>query len=126
MPVKKIKSIDYLEFLSTKPCVVTGGRNIDIHHESLLREFSGGLKNYNDFQALPLDKKLHLYDRHATGKEKFWSKYGINPYDSAILFLSEYLEGGPLDFDEASHYLSMLINQKDRWKGSSSQRFKKL
>jgi len=126
MPVRKIKSPDYLSFLATKKCVVTGSLQIDIHHESLLREFGGGLKNHNDFQALPLQKSLHLYKRHSMGKEKFWESYRINPYDLAISFLNEYLETGPEDFEEASFYRDKLIEQKDRWKGESRSRYKSL
>ena len=126
MPVKKIKSSGYLTFLSKKKCVVTGSLQFDIHHESLLREFGGGLKNHNDFQALPLHKDLHLYKRHSLGKEKFWEFYRVNPYDVAINFLSEYIETAPKDIELALFYLNELENQKDRWEGESVPKFKSL
>lgn len=127
MPVFRVKSPGYLDFLSTKKCFITGSKDIDIHHESLLREFSGSLKNHNDFQALPLDKKLHIHKRHDKGKEKFWSDYGINPYDAAIGLLSSYLETAPVDYEEALHYLNKIVEQKDRWDDSTTiPRYKNL
>jgi hypothetical protein len=126
MPVSKIKSREYLEFLAAKKCPITGSKNIDIHHESLLREFSAGLKNHNDYQAVPLDKKLHLYERHNLGKEGFWSKYGKNPYDVSIALLSEYITTAPSDTESAIFYLNRLKEQKDRWNFSAEPRYKKL
>lgn len=124
MPVKKIKSKTYLEFLSKKKCPVTGKSSIDIHHESLLVGYKGGLKNHNDFQALPLDKTLHLYERHSSGREEFWSKYRMNPYELAEALLSEYLETGPPDADLAMLYLNRLSEQKDSWNFPVNQRYK--
>lgn len=126
MPVKKVKSKEYLEFLSKKKCPITGTNSTHIHHESLLREFSAGLKNHNDFQAIPLDKSLHLYTRHSLGKEAFWSRYKRNPYEVAIDFLSEYITTGPSDAESAIFYLNRLKEQKDRWNFSAVQRYKKL
>jgi hypothetical protein len=126
MPITKIKSKEYLEFLSTKKCPITGAVGIHIHHESLLREFSAGLKNHNDFQAIPLDKNLHLQDRHSFGKEKFWAKYKKNPYEIAIQFLSEYIMTAPSDAESAIFYLNRLKEQKDRWNFSAAPRYKKL
>jgi hypothetical protein len=126
MPVKKIKSNSYLDFLSTKKCPITGSRSIDIHHESLFIEYSGSLKRYNDFQALPLKKELHLYSRHSTGKNSFWKKYYVNPYEVAISFLSDYVKTGPDDADLALFYLNMLVFQKDRWEFGSKPKYKSL
>jgi hypothetical protein len=126
MPVKKIKSNGYLEFLATKKCPITGSKNIHIHHESLLREFSAGIKNHNDFQAIPLDRNLHLDGRHLTGKESFWAKHKKNPYDIAINFLSDYLMTAPSDAESAIFYLNRLKEQRDRWKFSAAPRYKKL
>lgn len=126
MPTKKIKSPDYLSFLATKRCVVTGSKNIEIHHESLLTGFGGGFKNHNDFQALPLSKDLHIYARHDLGRDGFWSKYEINPYEQAYLLLCEYLESAPLDFDEAITYSEELNIKKDQWSYKTNSRFKKL
>jgi hypothetical protein len=126
MPVTKIKSYGYLDFLSTKKCPITGSIKVHLHHESLFREFSGGMKNHNDFQAIPLDVKLHLYDRHDLGKEKFWSKYKKNPYEISIDFLSEYIQTAPSDAESAIFYLNRLKEEKDRWNFSAAPRYKKL
>lgn len=123
MPVKKIKSKEYLGFLATKRCPITGSTKIEIHHESLLRQFSGGMKKYNDFQALPLDVRLHLYERHASGKEEFWSRYEVNPYDVCISLIEGYLSTLPKDSDLATEQLEELKKQKERWNYDSKERY---
>lgn len=128
MGIRKIKSPEYLGFLSNKRCVITGEDWIDIHHESLLSDFRGGMKKYNDFQAIPIAKRLHIYGRHDLGKEKFWSTYGINPYEAAITLIEEYLSYGPEDFDLASEQLEKLELEKYRWEFSEdvTKRYKDL
>lgn len=126
MPQKKIKSSGYLEFLSNKRCVVTGKNFVDIHHESLLKEFSGASKKYNDYQALPLEKNLHLYKRHSLGKIKFWETFYMNPYSLAISFLEEYVNTNPEDVEEASYYLEEIKKQKVRWSGPEKPRYKSI
>lgn len=126
MPTKKIKSPGYLSFLAKKKCIITGSPLTDIHHESLLTGFGGGFKNHNDFQALPISKELHIYARHDLGRDGFWSKYEINPYEQAALLLSGYIETGPDDFETASLYLSEILDKQDDWKHKTKKRFKSL
>jgi hypothetical protein len=124
MSIQKIKSNGYLEFLSGKKCPITGSFSVEIHHESLFREYSGSMKRYNDFQAIPLKKELHLYSRHSSGKEAFWKKFSINPYEISINFISEYIKTAPDDINLAIFYREKLIEQKDRWEFPSKQKYK--
>ena len=126
MPPKKVKSESYLNFLSNKKCVISGSSSIDIHHESLLSGFRGSAKRYNDFQALPLDKDLHIGVRHLLGKEKFWEKYRVNPYEISEKLLIEYLSTGPLDAEVALLYLEEVRSLKNQWKGDYSPKYKSL
>lgn len=109
MKRKSYKSRDYLDFLSRFPCAVTGSRtNIDLHHESLLRRFSGDRKNKFDFGAIPLRHDIHLYERHSTGKEPFWAKYHRNPVELAIYYVQRYIDEGRKDTELAEEALRML------------------
>lgn len=124
MTSHKFKSPSYLGFLSKQKCVITGSSSFDIHHESLLREYSGSSKSHNDYQALPVSKSLHIHGRHDLGKQKFWAEKKVNPYVEAIRLLRLYLETAPDDFDDASYFLQKIIEQSDRWEHPYSERYK--
>lgn len=108
MGIKKIKSKDYLDYLGVKGCVVSGRRNPDIHHESVTRKYSGGLKKYFDFGAIPLDHELHLYGRHELGKVEFWDRYDKDPVKIVIELIEEYIEQGREDAELAINALEMV------------------
>jgi hypothetical protein len=108
MPVKKIRSKDYLDFIGQQKCVVTGSHPADCHHESVTRRFSAGMKKYFDFGALPLRHDVHLYERHSMGKVEFWEKYNLNPAELAVNFIEEYLSLAPEDYDVAEEALYMI------------------
>jgi hypothetical protein len=122
----KVKSVGYLNFLSKQRCVITGSSSFDIHHESLLREYSGSLKSHNDYQALPVSKSLHIHGRHDLGKQKFWAEKKINPYAEAIRLLRMYLLTAPEDFEEASYFLDKIIDQSSRWEHAYSEKYKSM
>lgn len=108
MAIRKIKSIDYLDYLSRKRCVVSGKRNPTLHHESVTRKYSGGLKKYFDFGAIPLDHEIHLYERHGWGKSEFWEHYKQDPVSLVIRFISEYISLGREDAELAMNALRMI------------------
>ncbi|MFA5626184.1 MAG: hypothetical protein WC965_01750 [Thiohalomonadaceae bacterium] len=109
------KSKSYLMFLGSQPCCITGTtNNVDLHHESLLRKFSGGRKNKFDFGALPLDHGIHLYQRHSWGKEKFWEHYNKNPYEIAERLISRYIDTHPEDIELAENALEMIRDERTR------------
>lgn len=108
MPVKKIKSEDYLNYLGSMGCFITKRPNPDIHHESVVRSYSGAMKKYFDFGAIPLSHELHLGERHQIGREGFWNKYGYNPVDICIALVTVYIGLGRPDLELAERALEML------------------
>lgn len=105
MPIKKIKSKDYLDYIASLECVVTGRRPVSCHHESVTRKYSGSLKKYFDFGAIPLTHEIHLYERHEWGKQEFWARYELDPVQIVMKLLSEYIELGRDDVELAEDAL---------------------
>lgn len=115
MPINKIKSPSYLNFLGSRGCFITGKTSPDLHHEAVHRKYLGGMKKYFDFGAIPLNHELHLYERHQWGREEFWQHYGLDPVDVCIQLLTEYVEDGQgEDLDIAKHYLDELLKERTK------------
>ena len=108
MPVKKIKSKDYLDYLGGKGCVVSGRTGVDLHHESVTRRFSGASKRYFDFGAVPLNHDIHLNQRHAWGRVTFWEYYAKDPVEIVIELIQEYINEGREDAELAANALEMV------------------
>lgn len=93
------KSPGYLNFVAENyPCCVTGTwNNVDLHHESLGKHYSGDAKRKFDFGVVPLEHGLHLYERHEVGSYKFWRKYGKDPLEIAMSMVLAYIDTEPED-----------------------------
>jgi hypothetical protein len=96
---------EYLKFLATKPCVVTGQRaergrganNIHLHH------INGRKWGKNDYLTVPLIGYAHSWGKssyHSMAKSDFMKHYGlsIDPKEffkqKAIQFLKEWISKG--------------------------------
>jgi hypothetical protein len=96
---------DYLEFLSTKPCVITGKRaergrganNIHLHH------INGRKWGKNDYLTVPIMGYVHswgIYSYHSMAKSDFMAHYGlsIDPKEffreKAMQFIREWISEG--------------------------------
>lgn len=110
MPITtKFKSKDYLNYIATKPCCVTHSKHqVDCHHESICRNFSGSLKKYFDFGTLPLQHKLHIDTRHQLGRKEFWSHYNLDPKQLVIGYLKEYINLNKVDAILAQEALELI------------------
>ena len=108
MPIKGMKSKDYLDFIGSQVCPITGRYPVDCHHESVTRRFSGSLKKHFDYGALPLEHEIHLSGRHNTGKTEFWESHSLDPAELVVEYLIEYIELEPSDVVEAQYALSMV------------------
>ena len=106
--MKRIRSVDYLNFIGQHHCVITGKHPVDCHHESVVRGFMGQQKKYFDYGAIPLDHDIHINERHALGRHGFWTKYDMNPRSVVASLIREYLTTEPEDFDEAQRALRMV------------------
>lgn len=108
MPVKKMKSEDYLNYLGSLRCFITKKPKPTLHHESVVHQYSGAMKKYFDFGAIPLSYELHLGERHQIGREPFWEKYGYDPAAICIALVTVYIGLGRADFELAEEALEML------------------
>lgn len=103
-----MKSKDYLDYLGGMGCFITKKPNPDIHHESVVRKYSGAMKKYFDFGAIPLSHEVHLGERHQYGRGPFWEKYGYDPVEICIALVTVYIELGRADFILAEEALEMI------------------
>lgn len=108
--MKKMLSKEYLDFIGTHACVVTGKYPSECHHEAVTYKFRGDRKRYFDYGAIPLIHEIHLYERHEMGRVAFWDKYELDPKEVVITLIEEYLTLDPLDYDEASEGLELVMN----------------
>lgn len=102
------KSKDYLDYISTQPCVITGEYGVHVHHESVIRRYSGAQKRQFDFGAVPLSPHVHLVERHGWGKRMFWDFYNMDPVDVVKGLLDEYIEEGRSDAEKAEKARDLL------------------
>jgi len=108
------KSPAYLDFVGEQYCCITGEYPSDIHHESVTRKYSDGLKKYFDFGAVPLAHRVHLDERHGWGKHEFWSHYAVDPVDVVINLIEEYVMMEPEDMELALEALDMVKRDHQR------------
>ena len=87
---KRYKSKKYRDFVSHKPCLITGKTPCDFHHEQEDGHGSMGGK-CGDERGLPYAREIHQ-ERHQIGKKSFYKKYHwINPEREMIKLLTEYI-----------------------------------
>lgn len=106
------KSKDYLNYVATYHCVVTGEANVHLHHEAVTRQFRGGSKNKFDFGALPLSPRAHIQERHGWGRKKFWAHYDKDPVELAASLVEGYIEEGGKDAELAKKALELITSHK--------------
>jgi hypothetical protein len=81
---------DYLSFMATQPCLVSGSRNVTLHHV----RFCGSPKD--DRRVVPLAPEYHLIQHgpytsiEALGKAKFQERYGVDLEAAIRRYNSEY------------------------------------
>lgn len=112
--MKKLKSKDYLNFLSKWPCVITGNTEADLHHESVVREFWSSRKKNFDFGAIPISHYLHIEERHVWGREVFWEHYQMTPLNVCISFVEMYIHNGGTDEEIAKQALELLNDNRSQ------------
>lgn len=82
------KRSDYLSWLHTLPCCVTGRNDVEAAHLSSANPWYGhygrgrGTKAPDRF-ALPLSKAEHN-KQHSMGEAEYWASTGINPHELAV------------------------------------------
>ncbi len=97
--VKTEKRPDYLAWLHTLPCCVTGVYGVEAAHLSYAAPRYGHYGRANgkkapDRWALPLSSAQHRR-QHGMNEREFWETVGINPHELALTLWGIYC-----DFDE--------------------------
>lgn len=79
----------YKAWIRTQPSIVSGRTPCEAHHEDILKSGGTGCKGH-DCQCIPLTAEEHR-ERHQTGKDTFYNKYGIDPMLEIIRHNARYL-----------------------------------
>src|SRR4030095_9046512 len=80
---------DYLDFMSTKPCLIDSGCLCPLDNDHLQARGTGEHKR-NDYTILRFCR-LHHAERGQIGNEKFETKHVINLWQEVCFLLIEYL-----------------------------------
>lgn len=81
----KLRNPGYLAWLHEKPCVVSGGWPVDVHHVS-------GRKQPDLGSTVPLTHALHM-ELHTIGRMSFAIRYGVDLQAKAVELAAEFLQG---------------------------------
>jgi len=106
---KAKKKPDYLSFLHSLPCVVTGKMGVEAAHLSYAAPEYGhygrgrGTK-IGDRWALPLSPEHHRM-QHSMNEERYWAGTGINPHVLALTLFGLWSDLG----DDAEEYATAII-----------------
>lgn len=107
---KPAKSKDYLSFLHSLPCVVTGASTVQAAHVSFAAPHFGhygrgkGTKA-PDRWALPLSPEEHAR-QHSMNEQAYWQSVGINPHLLALVIWGLFSDMG----DDAEPFAIAVIN----------------
>lgn len=90
MSTKTPRSREYLAWIRTQPCVVTGARiNVEAAHVRMGNGGGMGIKP-SDFRTLPLSADQHRR-QHQVGEKAFWAALGISPDGLIISHMVRYI-----------------------------------
>lgn len=103
------KRKDYLSFIHSLPCVVTGKSPVEAAHLSFAAIEYGHLgrakgRKASDRWALPLHPDEHA-KQHAGNERAYWASTGINPHILALVFWGLFSDMG----EEAESYCKLVI-----------------
>lgn len=105
------KSKDYLAFLHTLPCTVTGRHEVQAAHVSFASLPYGAYgrgksHKVNDRWALPLCEEEHRR-QHNMNERDYWDSVGINPHLLCLILWGLYSDMG----DDAQPFAAAIIHQ---------------
>jgi len=113
MPKKRPeKKKDYLAWLHTLPCVLTGRHGVEAAHTSTAAPEYGhygrskGTKAADLF-ALPLCPEAHR-ESHGENEMGFWFRNNINPHELALVLWAIYSQYDEYEATERARYRIML------------------
>jgi hypothetical protein len=87
---KTWRSDDYLKFIRSRPCCVTGSELMIVAHH--VRVYGGGGMGIKvpDYMCVPLDSLQHQM-LHSMGEKTFWEKHETNPSHVIKAMISMYM-----------------------------------
>lgn len=108
---KAKKNGNYLAFLHSLPCVVSGVHEIQAAHLSYANPRYGHYgrgkgSKAPDRWALPLSATEHAH-QHSMNEETYWRSVGINPHVLALTIFGLWSDMG----DDAEAFATAIINQ---------------
>ncbi len=84
---KRFKSDDYLAFIRSQPCIVTGKKPCDPHHTR-----GGGMATKcSDHLTVPLYREPHS-ECHQIGTKTFQAKYNVDFIECQLDLMRKYYE----------------------------------
>jgi hypothetical protein len=87
----KLYSLEYLDYIRTRPCCVTGQEIVDAHHlEAIGSRGHRNEPNTRHFTAIPICRELHT-ELHTIGIHKFQEKYNIQLWQEAMYLFVKWL-----------------------------------
>lgn len=91
---KRVEKPDYLEFIRSLPCIVTGRNDVEAAHISYLEPRYGKLgrgkgAKESDLWAIPLHRDEHSR-QHTMAEREYWRSVGIDPCVVALCLYAAY------------------------------------
>ena len=87
----KLHSLEYLEFIRSNHCIVTGSEFVDAHHLEAIGSRGGRNEpNARHFSAIPICRELHT-ELHTIVVHKFQEKYNIQLWQEAMYCFAKWL-----------------------------------
>lgn len=90
--MKTPRDADYLKFVRTHPCIVSGSEHGVVAHHLRYHPHGGGMGlKPSDYRVVPINQFLHR-ELHDVGERAFWQKHGICPEIYVADMLKDYCE----------------------------------
>ncbi len=105
----RVKDPQYLDFIRTLPCIISGYRPVDAAHISFanracLAPGRGLRRKVSDRWTLPLAR--HLHDtQHGMNEAKFWEHWGVDPHHCCLVIWGAWQERGENSRSLIEHWM---------------------
>jgi len=87
----KLHSLDYMEYMKTQSCCLTGQPSPDLHHlEAIGTRGKRYAPNQRHFTVIPLSRDKHS-ELHSLGVHKFQERYNIQLWQEAYYYFAKWL-----------------------------------
>ena len=93
-----MKSKPYLDYIHTKPCLITGNyQSLNAHHCKIIYRTG---KKPSDFLCVPLSEEEHLGELHGKGSEEaYWERRGLDPVKEVLKLNLDFISINAFESD---------------------------